>query len=239
VVNLRAKKLLGNEHVIGETVTDILGRRLTIVGVTEDVVVADAADELKAAFFMPVDRLGLLRYIYAKVNPVNRKAAEAYILQIIREYLPATIDYKLSSLSEIISKTRQTENTLLGLISLFAVITAVISLSGVYSSVVLATGRRRKEVAIRKINGATLGSIIRLFLRTYVGILFVAAIPAFALVYFAAVKWLESYAYRISISFSTFAVIFAALNGLLILTVIYQLIKTARLNPAETVKRSE
>jgi ABC-type antimicrobial peptide transport system permease subunit len=175
-------------------------------------------------------------YVYAKVVPAQRKAAKEYILKTIREHLPATVEYNLITLNDEIAGNAQMENTLFKLIYIFAGISVIIGLSGVYTSVLLATERRRKEVAIRKINGAGLGDIIGLFLRKYLYILVIAAIPSFAVVYIAVERWLEMYVYRISISWVTFALIFIVLICLLIFTVIYQLIKTARLNPAQIVK---
>ncbi|MDR2287312.1 MAG: hypothetical protein LBE04_07550, partial [Prevotellaceae bacterium] len=67
-------------------------------------------------------------------------------------------------------------------------------------------------------------------------ILVIAAIPSFTVIYIAVTRWLEMYVYRISVSWTVFVFIFVALNCLLILTVIYQLVKTARLNPAQVVK---
>jgi ABC-type antimicrobial peptide transport system permease subunit len=177
------------------------------------------------------------RYAYIKVNPVKKKETMAYIMNTVREYLPATIDYELHDLNEIISNISGIENTLFKLKTLFSAISVIVSLFGVYSSIVLTTERRRREVAIRKINGATLWIIIKMFLRTYLYILVAAVIPAFAVVYIAINKWLETYAYRISVSWTAFAVIFLTMVCLLILTVIYQLLKTARLNPAEEIKK--
>jgi ABC-type antimicrobial peptide transport system permease subunit len=234
VINETAKKLLGKENVLGEIIHNY-EKSYTIVGVMEDVLTVSASNEIRALFLMPYrDDSG--HFIYAKVTPAQKKETRKYILQTIREYLPSTIEYNIPTLAETISDISGITRVFFKLIFLFAVISIIISLFGIYSSVVLATERRRKEVAIRKINGASLNDIIGLFLRKYLYILVVAAVPAFAIVYIAVGKWLETYVYRISVSWVTFAIIFIALICLLILTVIYQLVKTARLNPAQVVK---
>jgi ABC-type antimicrobial peptide transport system permease subunit len=232
VINTLTKKMLGKENVIGEIFISY-GKPYTIVGVMENLLTSNASTQPLPAVFM----LDSSPYrFYAKVIPAQKKKAKEYIIKTIREHLPAFIEYNLPTLSDKIAEVAQLENTLFRLISMFAGISIIISLSGVYSSVMLATERRRKEVAIRKINGARLGDIIGLFLRKYLYILVIAAIPSFTVVHIAVMKWLEMYVYRISISWTVFALIFVALNCLLILTVIYQLVKTARLNPAQVVK---
>jgi hypothetical protein len=236
VVNETAKKLLGKENVIGEIIHTYDKTAFTIVGVHEDVLTLDASTGIKAAFIMPTNKDHRGNMVYAKITPAKKSETKEYVMKTIREYLPATIEYKISTLDERITDAAGITRTFFKLIFLFAGISIVISLFGIYSSVLLVTERRRKEVAIRKINGAELGDIIRLFLRKYLYILAIAAIPSFVAVYIAVGKWLETYVYRISVSFATFALIFIGLNGLLIFTVIYQLVKTARLNPAQVVK---
>jgi ABC-type antimicrobial peptide transport system permease subunit len=236
VVNETAKKLLGKENVIGEILHTYDKTAFTIVGVVEDVLTLDASTGIKATFIMPTNDNNRGNMVYAKITPAKKSETKEYIMKTIREYLPATIEYKVSTLDERISDAAGITRIFFKLVFLFAGISIVISLFGIYSSVLLATERRRKEVAIRKINGAGLGDIIRLFLRKYLYILAIAAVPSFAVVYIAVGKWLETYVYRISVSFATFALIFITLNCLLIFTVIYQLIKTARLNPAQVVK---
>jgi ABC-type antimicrobial peptide transport system permease subunit len=238
VVNETAKKLLGKENVIGEILYTYNKTPFTIVGVVKDVLTLDASTGIKAMFMMPNGISGSNKgnIVYTKITPVRKSETREYIMKTVHEYLPVTIEYKLPTLDEKISDIANIERIFFKLIFLLSVISIIISLFGIYSSVMLATERRRKEVAIRKINGASLGDIIGLFLRKYLYILIIAAIPSFAIVYIAVGKWLEIYVYRISVSWVTFVLIFIALICLLIFTVIYQLVKTARLNPAQVVK---
>jgi ABC-type antimicrobial peptide transport system permease subunit len=232
LVNRTARKLLGKENVLGEVI-QTYNRQCVIVGVLEDEITFGATKEIRAMFFFASEYPAI---IYLKVHPAHRKEAVAFIRNTIRAYIPETIAYELPTLSDKIAEINQMENILLRLIGLFAFVSIAISLFGVYSSVLLATERRRKEVAIRKINGAVLSDIIRLFLRTYLYILAIAAVPAFVIVYFVTGKWLETYAYHISTPWLVAPLLLVVLGGLLTLTIIYRLMKTARINPAEVIK---
>jgi len=234
IISKKAKELLEDENVLGKTILNYR-ESYTIVGIVDNIVNNSTHDEQKAAFYFPVEE-NRYSLVYARINPAKKKECYNYINKIVREYLPETMDFKLSSLSENISGINKFENVLFNLIILFTAISVVISLFGVYAVVTLTTKRRQKEVAIRKINGATLFDIIGLFLRTYLSILLIAVIPAFVAIYFAVNKWLEIYVYRISVSWLIFVLIFAVLAALLILTIIYQLVKVARINPAEIIK---
>ena len=234
VISKKAKALLEDEDVLGKVFSNY-ERSYTIVGVVEDIVSREPYEEGKATFYFPVkdDRHC---FIYVRVNPEKKKECLDYINQTIRAYLYEVSEFSSPSLSESISEITKIEGILFKIIILFSIVSLTISLSGVYAVVTLTTKRRRKEVAIRKINGATLPGIIRLFLRTYLFILLIAAIPAFTIIYFAINKWLEMYAYRISVSWIVFTLIFIGLAALLTFTIIYQLIKVARTNPAEVIK---
>ncbi|MDR0765600.1 MAG: ABC transporter permease [Odoribacteraceae bacterium] len=233
VVNERARKILGKENVIGEVVETYNNNRFTIVGVAENMLHANVQEEIPAIFFRPREDT---RVLYAKVLPGRTRETREKIRGIIREYLPETIDYSLPTLEESIEKVAQVEGMLFRLISIFSIISVVISLMGVYSSVLLATERRRKEVAIRKINGATLAGVIALFLRSYLLALLVAAIPACALVYALTMRWIETYAHRVTLHWWIYLVIPVAFAVLLTLTVIRRLVATARMHPADIIK---
>ena len=235
IISKRAKELLQDQDVIGKQIK-VNYSSGTIVGVVEDVINDGVGYENRAAFYTG----GIFRhsncYLYVKINPEKRKECLEYINKVIREYIPETIEFRLISINQIISDTFERDRHILELSVLFSIVSIIISLFGVYVSITLTTKRRQKEVAIRKINGAELPDIIRLFLRTYLGILLIAIIPAFVTVYFLMNKWLEDYAYRISLSWYVFAMIFTGLAILLVLTVISRLIKVARINPAQIVK---
>jgi hypothetical protein len=206
----------------------------------EDVLIVNAREKILPTFFLPLDRAGNgalhARALYAKTLPGRTREAGEQILAVIREHVPPTIDYSLVTLDEAIDEIALVENLLFRLIALFAAIAIVISLTGVYSSVLLDTGRRRKEVAIRKINGASLANIFTLFSRFYLLAFVVAAIPALALARVATTRWLESYAYRVAVPGWIYLAVVTSVAALLLLVITRRVVDTARLNPADIIK---
>ena len=113
---------------------------------------------------------------------------------------------------------------------------ATVCLLGVYSSMMLAVEKRSREMAIRKINGASVKDIARIFLRHYLIMVFASACIAFPILYYIASRWLENYDCRIDISPYVFVVILAVLVLIVILILSSQLLRVMHVNPVKFLK---
>ena len=115
----------------------------------------------------------------------------------------------------------------------FAIIIACIGLLGLSA---LAVTKRTKEIGIRKVLGASAPSLVRLLTEEFVILVALANILAWPLAYFAMSRWLQDFAYRISIGWQTFALAGLAVLFLALLTVSAQAIKAALANPIESLR---
>ena len=122
---------------------------------------------------------------------------------------------------------------LLGFASLVCMLTAIF---GIYSLVTLTCEQRRKEIAIRKVNGATVKDILTMFFREYVTMLLTAAIVAFPITYAIIKRWIEGYTRQMSISIWLFLGVFFILLAVIIISIGYRVWKAANENPADVVK---
>ena len=122
---------------------------------------------------------------------------------------------------------------LLGFASLVCMLTAIF---GIYSLVTLTCEQRRKEIAIRKVNGATVKDILTMFFREYVTMLLTAAIVAFPVTYAIIKRWIEGYTRQMSISIWLFLGVFFILLAVIIISIGYRVWKAANENPADVVK---
>jgi ABC-type antimicrobial peptide transport system permease subunit len=96
--------------------------------------------------------------------------------------------------------------------------------------------QRRKEIAIRKINGAQIIDIIRLLLKKYFALLTLAFAASIPVALFAIHKYLENFANKASISWWLFAVALAVTLAISLLTLLYQTYKAGNENPADVIK---
>lgn len=122
---------------------------------------------------------------------------------------------------------------IMGLSTVFAILIACLGLFGLAG---INAVNRTKEIGIRKVMGAPIGSIFILLNRQYVWLALIAFALAAPLSWYAMNKWLQSFKFSITLGWELFA--FSMMAGLLIalLTVSYHAIKTAWLNPADTLK---
>ena len=138
--------------------------------------------------------------------------------------------------TEVYDSYLASERMLMRVLGVMAGICVLISLFGVYAHVVLACERRRKEIAIRKVNGATAGLIVRSFLKEYFLLLLGASAFAFPLGTIFMQRWLEQYVLRAGLSWWIYAGIFLLLWIFMMLCIGRSVWRAACENPAEVIK---
>lgn len=177
-------------------------------------------------------------YIYVRYQAGHKAEVLAHLRNVIKELdnNEVTDDKKLTELSSIIQHFNKPEENIFTMFSILAFICILISTFGIFSLVSLSAEQRKKEIAIRKVNGATFYNILHLFFKEY--LLLVVAGNAMALLvgYSVMQRWLETYAYRTALSWWLFACVFIITCLIVILSVFGQVSKAAKTNPADAVK---
>jgi putative ABC transport system permease protein len=123
------------------------------------------------------------------------------------------------------------ERTISSLAKVFAVLAILITVLGVFSLATYTAEQRTKEIGIRKVLGAGDKQVVALFISVFARIFLVSALIAVPVAWFLGYKWLQGFAYRITIGPLTF--VFSLLGILIItlLTVSFEIWKSARANP--------
>ena len=134
------------------------------------------------------------------------------------------------------SKFLKSENALLKLLSVVSAICVLICVFGFVSLVSLTCEERRKEIAVRKINGATSGNILSIFTKEYFLLLIIGAAIAFPAGYFIMQPWLEQYMKQTTIPVWIYLSILFAMALIIVLCVGWRVYKVSIENPAEVVK---
>ena len=149
---------------------------------------------------------------------------------------PEIKNYDFPTLYDEIEKQNQTERAFLGVFWLFAGISLVITLLGIYSAITMDTTARRKEMAIRKINGAKTWQIALRFCRLYAVLMVITAAIVFPLTV-VLFDWVaDSYRTVFNYGFLFYLGIFLTIAAFIALTIGTQVYKIARINPAKIVK---
>lgn len=130
----------------------------------------------------------------------------------------------------------RTEERMFGLLKYFAILAIIIACLGLFGLASFTAQQRTKEIGIRKVLGASEISLTTMLCKEFFILVIVSNIIALPTAYFAMNKWLESFAYRITLSEWVF--IISGFSALLIalLTVGYQALKASFANPIKSLK---
>jgi putative ABC transport system permease protein len=170
-----------------------------------------------------------------KVDTAHRQVAIDFLKRKWNEILPDypfTYDYNTDMYFEAYKK-EIIQSRLTGFFSLLAIIISCLGLFAVSSIIIL---KRTKEIGIRKVNGAETISIMNILLKEFSIWVLIAIIIACPIAYYVMQKWLENFAYKITLEWWVF--VFAGLSALLValLTVSWQSWKVASSNPVEALR---
>ena len=171
-----------------------------------------------------------------KCYPGKTNEVKTWIEDTLRKVFPSSIEPKISTLQKDIEENQAFENKLKEIILFFSIVCLIITLLGVYSAITLDTERRQKEVAIRKVNGAGLKEIILLFARLYVWVLGVSFVLAAPIVYLILHIWKQMYLVFFNDGILYWGGILLGVTSITALTVIFRILKIARINPATIIK---
>jgi hypothetical protein len=190
-------------------------------------------DEEKARIYAD---LGLYKVcVLFKYSEGTWKSCEDKIRQLMEnEHSEGT--FSLYNAEEEYDKYLKSENALIKLLSFVSLVCLVICIFGFVTLVSLTCEERRKEIAIRKINGATAGDILDLFFKEYFLLLVAGAVIAFPVGYYIMRLWLEQYSRQTPVPAWIYLSILAALAFVIVLCVGWRVYKASVENPADVIK---
>lgn len=139
-------------------------------------------------------------------------------------------------MDDLFSKTYATEQKTGTILNLFAVLTIFVACLGLFGLVTYTAEQRKKEIGIRKVLGASVTQVTEMLSKEFLKLVLIASLIAFPAAWWAMKKWLESFAYRIEISWWIFAVAGLAAVVIALLTVSFQAIKAALANPVKSLR---
>lgn len=119
--------------------------------------------------------------------------------------------YKLYNTEEEYTGYLKSEDALIKLLSFIAIVCMLIAAFGIFSLVTLSCEQRRKEIAVRKVNGAAIKDILLMFVKEYMLLLIIASVIAFPVGYVLMKRWLENYVEQTVISAWIYFAIFGGI----------------------------
>ena len=223
------------KHIIQSYIT------YTIVGVVKDCHYGAPTLPIPHTGFLVGEQMGLMQrsagilFKYKEGTWNECRKALEHLYQT--ECSPENI-LRLNSEEEVYNNYLRSEEMLTRLLSFASLVCILTAMFGIYSLVTLTCEQRRKEIAIRKVNGATVWSILFLFFREYLIMLCIAALFAFPITYVIIKQWILNYVRQVSISPLPFILILIGLALTVIAGISWRVWKAANENPAEVIKNA-
>jgi len=232
VINQSMAKKLGFTNPIGQRIENGW-QKFTVIGVIEDFNFESMRQEVTPLCLV------LSKYnstiVSVKISGADTKQAISYASNVWKGFSPNQpfrYTFLDESFANMYANVKRTGN----IFSSFAILAIIIACLGLFALSAFMAEQRNKEIGIRKVLGASVSSITAMLSKDFVKLVIVSIIIASPIAYWAMTKWLQDFAYRIPISWWMVAI--AGLSAIVIalLTISFQSIKAALMNPVKTLR---
>ena len=231
IINEVLAEVMGFDDPIGQELT-MWGTTGTITGVVKNFHMS--------SMYEPIAPL-IIRYdprdTYTAFVRINGNTHEALteIERITKEMNPA-FPFRYNFLDEDFSRQYHSERSVSTLVSIFAGVSIFIACLGLLGLSSFSADQRAKEIGVRKVHGASVGSLVMLLSQQYAKLMIIAFVIAAPLSWLYMKKWLGEFAYRIDMNVALFIIAGIVTFVIGVLTVSYKSYAAAVSNPMKTLK---
>jgi hypothetical protein len=230
IINETAAEIIGFDDPVGNTLK-IWGKEKRIIGVVKDFHFESLYEKVKPCFIQCISGG---HNVVARIHGTNQQTltSVASLYQRYNEGFP--FEYRF--LDDDYQRLYVAENRVGSLVGYFAAIAIVVSCMGLFALATFSAERRQKEIGIRKVLGSDAAGIALLLARDFTRFVFIAIIIALPSSYFMISRWLDNFAFRVSMEWWYF--IGAGATALLLawITVGFQAMRAATVNPAKCLR---
>ena len=237
IINETAVKFMGLKNPIGTRVRwgdEINGQTFTVIGVVRDVLMESPSAAVKQAIY--IVNYNNVNWIQLKLTadqPVGESLARAE--KVFKKLLPGVpFDYQFAD--QEYGKKFSAEKKVGSLSAIFSSLAILISCLGLFGLASFVAEQRTKEIGIRKVLGASVLSLWKMLSKDFAVLSLVASVIAIPVAYYFMSNWLQQYQYRIEISWLTFFFVIMASVVVTLLTVSFQSLKAATMNPTKSLR---
>jgi len=204
-----------------------------VVGVIDDIHFESLYNKVKPVVF--VMDYSMAYELIVKVNPSNVSDVKKALTDVCQTIYPDEV-IEFTFLDQILESRYEKENKtfqLMGFFTFLAIFLSIMGLVGIASFMILS---RTKEIGIRKVNGASVFEIIKMLNISFVKWVAISFVLATPIAFYGMSKWLESFAYKTTLSWWVFALAGLISFLIVLLTVSGLTFRAARRNPIESLR---
>lgn len=211
------------------------GKSLKIIGIVDNINFYGFENKVAPMVFTTMNVSFIKPFLLIKLNTNNISSTIHSIENKWQNIEPGyPLQYKF--LDQTFQQIYDNYERLNKIFTYFSVCALLIALIGLFALAKLMTVQRSKEVAIRKVLGASMREILSLLNKSFLKLIVIANLLAWPITFLLAKNWLNNFAYRINIPVTPFVIALIILLLLTIFTVSIQALKTASLNPVDKLK---
>lgn len=232
IINETAAAQLRWKDPIGKWM-DFYGRRCTVVGLVKDFHFESLHRKIPPTIFIYSGRS--VNFMYAKINGQNVPETIDHLKKTYSKFV-TNRDFTFTFLNEDITRQYEGEEKFAQVFSIFTGLAIVIACLGTFGLISFTAERKSKEIGIRKVLGASIGSVSYLLIREFIVLLFIASAIAWPITWYFLNGWIDDFVYRTSIGATPFilSTLLAAL--IVMITTGFRAIRAALANPVDSLR---
>lgn len=232
IINNKLATLMNVAEPVGMEV-ELWGVKGEIVGVVEDFHMRSLSENIDPmALLCQPKWVGLF---YVSIDGTNVPETMARIEETYK-VVNSLYPFEYTFLDDSYHKLYREEQVISKLSFIFTVIAIIISTLGLLGLASYTTERKKKEMSVRKVLGASIGNLLFLLSSEFLVLVLIAIAIGLPLGYFVVERFLENYAYHISLNASIFLVSAAALLAITLAVISFQVIRAAMENPVDNLR---
>ncbi|WP_080057475.1 ABC transporter permease [Spirosoma aerolatum] len=220
---------------VGETIR-WHGKDWKLIGIVKDMVMTSPFEPVTPTVFMMNTNERSLNVIHIKLNPVlSAHDALSKLEPVFKKFNPASpFEYKFAD--EEYAKKFAAEQRIGQLASFFAALAILISCLGLFGLASFVAEQRTKEIGVRKVLGASVFNLWGLLSKDFVTLVLISCLLSTPITWYLLTNWLDNYEYRTELSWWIFGVASLGALAITLLTVSFQSIKAALINPVKSLR---
>ncbi|WP_310588063.1 ABC transporter permease [Emticicia sp. BO119] len=233
IINESALKMMGFKDPLNEIVTTN-GRAYKVIGVIKDMIKENPFRPVAPSFFIADSRF--VNVILVKLAPaMSTSEALSKVETVFRKHNPES-PFVYSFVDDLYGKKFGDEERIGKLALFFTILAVLISCLGLFGLASFVAEQRTKEIGVRKVLGASVAHLWALLSKDFVMLVILALFIASPVAYYFMNQWMMRYDYRAGISWWIFAAAGAGALLITLLTVSFQAIKAALMNPVRSLR---
>ncbi|HEV8505164.1 MAG TPA: ABC transporter permease [Chitinophagaceae bacterium] len=236
LLNEAAIKAMHLKNPVGKIIT-VFGDKRQVIGIVKDFHFESLHEAVKPAYFTLQENPGKNPWfkIMVRIKATNQQKTIAAIQHLYESFNPG-FPFTFNFLSEAYQKQYDTETRIATLSKYFAGLAIIISCLGLFGLAAFTAQKRRKEIGVRKVIGASVTDITKMLSKDFLRLVMIALCIAFPASWWLMNNWLQGFAYRVNINASVFFMAGVSIILITLFTISYQAIKAALANPVKSLR---